>query len=538
MVKQWGETMKNEYLIYLRKSRKDMDAERAGAGETLARHEAALVSLAQSQGLVIGAVYREIVSGETIAARPKMQQLLTEVEAGRWTGVLVMEIERLARGDTKDQGIVAEAFKFGNTKIITPAKTYDPENEFDEEYFEFGLFMSRREYKTINRRIQRGRLASVKEGRYIASQAPYGYRRVKLEQGKGYTLEIMPEEAKVVQLIFHLYTAGLPSQQNICERLGSGRIAGHLNALHIPGPKNNPWSASSIRDLLANPTYTGKVRWQWRREVKKITNGQISKSRKKDHQCLVYDGLHEPIISPEVYQQAQSRRQNQDFTPLKTGSALQNPLSGLVFCQKCGSMMTRLGPSKKNKYSTLKCPTPGCDNISAPLFLIEQSLLWGLEKWLAGYWLTWPKQAGDDHQIFMASQKEAMDKLSRQIEKQKLQLNRTYDLLEQGIYTKAVFLERTDTLTGQISAYTNQLEKLKKTYAREITRQKAGPAVTPAAASLLEIYRRLPQAAVKNQMLKQMVKQVTYLKTQRNKKGEGDDPNFELAIFPRLPECQ
>ena len=47
---------------------------------------------------------------------------------------------------------------------MTPSKTYDPENEFDEEYFEFGLFMSRREYKTINRRLQRGRAASIKEG--------------------------------------------------------------------------------------------------------------------------------------------------------------------------------------------------------------------------------------------------------------------------------------------------------------------------------------------------------------------------------------
>ena len=41
-------------------------------------------------------------------------------------------------GNTRDQGIVAEAFKYSDTKIITPSKTYDPNNEFDEEYFEFG----------------------------------------------------------------------------------------------------------------------------------------------------------------------------------------------------------------------------------------------------------------------------------------------------------------------------------------------------------------------------------------------------------------
>lgn len=56
-------------------------------------------------------------------------------------GVLVVEVERLARGDTSDQGRVAKTFKFSDTLIITPSKTYDPNNEYDEEYFEFGLFM-------------------------------------------------------------------------------------------------------------------------------------------------------------------------------------------------------------------------------------------------------------------------------------------------------------------------------------------------------------------------------------------------------------
>lgn len=145
-----------QYVIYLRKSRADEEAEQRGEGETLARHEKALLELAKRLNLPIQKIYREVVSGETIAARPQMQKLLAEVGQGIWSGVLVMEIERLARGDTMDQGLVAQTFQFSGTKIITPAKTYDPNNEFDEEYFEFGLFMSRREYKTINRRLQAG----------------------------------------------------------------------------------------------------------------------------------------------------------------------------------------------------------------------------------------------------------------------------------------------------------------------------------------------------------------------------------------------
>ncbi|MGL5512550.1 MAG: recombinase family protein, partial [Sporomusa sp.] len=123
-------------LMYLRKSRADLEAELSGAGNTLARHRRTLTDLAARCGYTIGAEYEEVVSGDTIAARPKMRQLLHEVEAGQWDAVLVMEIERLARGDSIDQGIVARSFRLSETKIITPSKIYDPTNEFDEEFLE------------------------------------------------------------------------------------------------------------------------------------------------------------------------------------------------------------------------------------------------------------------------------------------------------------------------------------------------------------------------------------------------------------------
>ena len=196
------------YCIYLRKSRADAEAELLGEGETLARHEKTLLALAKKLKLPITKIYKEILSGETIAGRPVMQQLLQDVEAGIWQGVLVMEVERLGRGNTLDQGIILNAFKYSSTKIITPMKSYDPNDEFDEEYFEFSQFMSRREYKTILRRMQRGREASVKEGKFAGSIAPFGYRRVKLPQEKGFTLEIEDTEAAAVKLAYELYAYG------------------------------------------------------------------------------------------------------------------------------------------------------------------------------------------------------------------------------------------------------------------------------------------------------------------------------------------
>ena len=63
------------YAIYLRKSRADAETEARGEGETLARHEKMLLDLAEKMGIKIDKIYREIVSGETIEARPEIQKL-------------------------------------------------------------------------------------------------------------------------------------------------------------------------------------------------------------------------------------------------------------------------------------------------------------------------------------------------------------------------------------------------------------------------------------------------------------------------------
>lgn len=74
------------YALYLRKSRADMEAEKLGEGETLARHKKILTELAARKGLHVGKIYHEIVSGETIAARPQIQQMIQDCYNGLYRG--------------------------------------------------------------------------------------------------------------------------------------------------------------------------------------------------------------------------------------------------------------------------------------------------------------------------------------------------------------------------------------------------------------------------------------------------------------------
>lgn len=309
------DVINGQYSLYLRKSRADLEAEERGEGETLARHEKMLIELARRYGFSIGKIYREIVSGESIEARPVVQELLKDVESGRWKGVLVVEVERLARGDTMDQGRVAKSFKFSNTKIITPIKIYDPNDEFDEEYFEFGLFMSRREYKTINRRLQRGRVSSVKEGKYVGSVAPFGYDRVKLVKDKGYTLA-KNDEAPVVEKMFQIYAYN---------EIAINEVVRRLNLAGFKPRKAKEWTISAVKDVLSNPIYIGKIRWDSRKTVKEYRNGKIVNTRPRNENYTLCDGLHEPIIDMETWNIVQEKRSK--HTPAVIhNKVVQNPL--------------------------------------------------------------------------------------------------------------------------------------------------------------------------------------------------------------------
>lgn len=524
-----------DYLIYLRKSRADAEAETRGEGETLARHEKALLELSRWLKLNVTQIYREVVSGETIAARPVMQQLLSEVEQGLWAGVLVMEVERLARGDTMDQGFVAQAFKYSSTKIVTPMKTYDPNNEFDEEYFEFGLFMSRREYKVINRRLQRGRLASVKEGKYVCSIAPYGYKRVRLEHDKGFTLAPLPEQADVVRTIFEFYTLGEKQGDGTYKRLGISLIVRRLNKLKIPPQKGGQWVTASIRDILINPVYIGKVRWNWRPAVKKMVDGHvvIERPRSSIEECVVVDGLHDGIIDPDVFAAAQENITKNPPRPVGERNVVKNPLAGLVICGKCGRRMTRR-PYQTDTPDTLMCAATSCDNVSSALHYVEERILEALAQWLGDYKLQWELGVAPQKNSLVQMKRKALKKLEMELETLEKQRGLTHDLLEQGVYSTETFLDRIRQIGERVTRAQEDRSALLADLALEDVRKESRRTIIPKAERLLEVYHELPTPKAKNDLLKEVLEKVVYLK-ENNGRWHSPPDDFEITLYPKLP---
>lgn len=512
-----------EYAIYLRKSRADMEAEAKGEGETLARHEHILLDLANKKGLKIGKIYREIVSGETIEARPEMQKLLADVKKGKWKGVLVVEVERLARGETMDQGIVSKAFKISETKIVTPMKTYDPNNEFDEEYFEFGLFMSRREYKVINRRLQRGRVMSVNEGKYVGSVAPFGYDRVKIKGDKGYTLR-KNSEANTVKIMYDLYAY---------DDLSIHEVARKLNEMGLKPRKNDEWSVASVKDMLANPVYIGKIKWNARKEVKVYKHEKLVKTRPRNDDYILVDGLHKAIIDDKTWKIVSAKR-SLNSAPVVHNNVVQNPLCGLVICAKCGKKMKRRSYSKYSKEPTLYCANTKCDNVGSKFHYVEEKVLDGLKKWLEQYRFDYQQHIEKINHNKIESIKETIESLEAEAKKENDKLLSIFNFLEDGTYTKEMFKARSEAVSQNVARINNSIEEYKTKLEQEKIVDKEKEVLVPKIENLLDVYDLLQTAEEKNDLLKTVLTQVTYLKTEKAIRKDSDPTNFVINLYPKI----
>lgn len=496
--------------IYLRKSRADEELEKSiGEHETLSKHKKALLKFAKDKNLNIVEIKEEIVSGESLFFRPKMLELLKEVEDKTYTGVLVMDMQRLGRGDMKEQGVILETFKNSNTKIITPVKTYDLNNDFDEDFSEFEAFMSRKELKMINRRMQGGRVRSVQDGNYIATHAPFGYDIGYI--GRNRILVINNNEANIVKLIFNLYIDGN----------GASSISNKLNALGHKTKFNNNFSSSSILFILKNPIYIGKITWKKKDIKKSKLPGKVkdTKTRSKD-EWIISNGKHEPIIDMDTWSKAQEILSNKYHIPYQLTNAPVNPLAGLITCKVCGKKMTM---RKLRGISRLLC-TNKCGNKSVRFDYFEKKLLNSLERYLKEYEFNIKTSQKSDSIDLYKNQLNNFNKELTTLNNQKLKL---FDLLEREIYSEELFLQRSKDIDSRISLITSEISKINDIINRENLIDHEHNLIL--LRNVLEGYKLSDDVKDKNELLKSILFKIDYIK----KPTEKDD-NFEIQLFPKL----
>lgn len=437
------------YAIYLRKSRADIELEEVEKFETLKKHKKILTELAEKQHLNIVEIYEEIVSGESITDRPQMQRLLNDVFQKKYRGVLVVELERLTRGSAKDQGLITEAFKYTNTLIITPQKIYDPTNPMDQQFFELGMVLSRIEYQTILRRMQTGKLESIKEGNYMGSLPPYGYDIDK--RGKNDRTLKVNEQSQYVKLIFDWY---------VNDRMTVGAIARKLTAMGVPTRTGKTeWHRGTIYDILRNDLYIGMIRWNKRKVTREMEEGNVVKKKRRasiDDYVLV-KGKHEPLISKEIFDKAQELFVGQ--VPINANTILINPLAGLIFCKHCGKTIRyQAYKGRKDNVKPIYYHTDSvnCKVKSAPSEQIIDALIQSLKEVIEDYELK--INSGEDNEPTV----NVVEQLEKELATQLVRKDEIYDYFEKKIYNLETFIERRDKIENRIETLKKEIKNEKE----------------------------------------------------------------------------
>ena len=288
----------DELLKYLRKSRQDDPHE--SVEEVIAKHNQSLdewIDENIGERVASDNVYMERVSGETIRERDEIQKVLKRIESPKVKAVIVYDVPRLSRGDLEDAGRIINAFRYSNTLIITVnpvPKIYDARIESDRMLLEMKLKEGHQFLEYTRDLLRGGRMRAVKNGSFLGTFAPLGYKKVTV--GKCKTLE-PDENAWVVKRIFEMYAYEGQGRRSICN---------WLESIGIQPSKSKYWSPESIAYILSNPNYIGKIRWGHTKIVKQMQDGEIVKKRvdSVEEQILV-EGLHTAIISEKLFYDAQ-----------------------------------------------------------------------------------------------------------------------------------------------------------------------------------------------------------------------------------------
>lgn len=525
----------DEILVYLRKSRSDDPT--LSVEEVLQKHETILNEWAEKNldaAIPEENKYREVVSGETIDDRPEVQKLLKRVESPKIKAVLIVEVQRLSRGDLEDAGRLIKLLRYTNTFIITPTKTYDLQDEYDRDIFERELKRGNEFLEYQKKIMNRGRLLSVSQGNYLGSIPPYGYDKAWVMEGKKKCPTLTPnnEQAAVILTAFQLY---------VTNNWGYQRICNHLDSLGFKAPSGKRWSPAALKDMLANVHYIGKVRWNWRKTHTIVEDSEIVKTRPKAKMgdYLIYEGKHPAIIPEALFEEAQKKAGKNHRA--KADTKVRNPLAGLLYCH-CGRAM-KLNYHKKDGLDTqpprVLCPDQHhCQTGSCAYSEVIARVRRTLEKSIDDFEVQLKNKTKDSAN----SQEKRIKALEKQLkalqEKELLQWEAQADPNPENRMPQEIFRQLNAKVQKEKQSVVQAIENARQTMPKAIDYEER----------IIRFQRALdalndPQAEdeVKNRLLKTCIQKIVYnrespvrAKGGQKKNGAWSAPPVDIEIYLNL----
>ncbi|MCF8563918.1 recombinase family protein [Alicyclobacillus tolerans] len=248
--------------------------------------------------------------------RPALQRLLSDVQNGRVSRLMVTKLDRLSRR-LLDLLTLIELLQKHEVSFVSTSESFDTESPSGRLTLQVLGAVAEFERERIRERVSENMLHAARNGKWL-TQHPYGYRLYNKE------LAVYEPEAAVVRRVFDLF-------QN--QGRGYYAIAKQLNDERIPSRTNKAWSINTVKKMLTNPVYAGILTWN-----RTDSSSKTRQVRDESEWVVIYDA-HPSIVDALTWQQVQHAIHNRKG---RSSRAQTSPhlLSGLLRCGMCGASMS------------------------------------------------------------------------------------------------------------------------------------------------------------------------------------------------------
>lgn len=282
--------------IYIRVSTE----EQATEGYSISAQMQKLKAFCISQGWDVAGIYPDEGISAKDMERPKLQEMIKDIKAGKIECVLVYRLDRLTRS-VFDLYKMLEIFEGSDCKFKSATEVYDTTTAMGRMFITIVAALAQWERENMGERYAMAYKEKARQGLWPLNFAPIGYDLDK----KDYVLKINSSEAETVKLIYSLY-----------QQTGMNQIAKKLNSESKLTKDGNKWSDNTIMKVLRGHSYCGEIYWK----------GEI------------YKGLHDSIIDKKEWNATQELIAKRRGTSPRSVSS-RYIFSGKLKCEKCGKSL-------------------------------------------------------------------------------------------------------------------------------------------------------------------------------------------------------
>jgi site-specific DNA recombinase len=250
----------------------------------------------------------EGISGKNIVARPAINRLIDDIKSGKVNNVLVFKVDRLTRS-TKNLIELVDLFEENKCTFNSLTESIDTDTPSGRMFLKIIGIFAEFERENLISRVRLGYERKAREGYSLSSfGTSYGYDIKKGEKIQ----TINPTESKIVREIFEAY---------VNDNISMLAIAKNLTERGIKTKKgSSKWNKSTIRSMLENPNYIGKVRY-----------GTQDKDR-----YFEADGQHEAIIDSDLFRLAHEKLSKNHKNRITKVAKEDKYFCGVLYCGDCG----------------------------------------------------------------------------------------------------------------------------------------------------------------------------------------------------------